>query len=453
METNYEAEEMVIGAILIDKDSMANVIEFLTPEMFSNPNLKTIFANCLQMDVLGTPIDLVTLTYHLRGNNALNGGLDAYFITSLTNRLVSSANIEIYGRIIHEKYILREVRKIVKLVEVKASEEGADCFEIIEQLDKQIYDLTKVNNAKKTKTIIDLYFSQIKDIEKKKEGSINGLLTGIAPIDNILNGIKKQNLIILAARPGQGKTALVMSISRNISVTGVPVGFFSMEMSCEELCNRFTSINSSIPLDFLTNSNVTGVHFDKLMGAISQVKGTPLYIDDSPALTLVQLRNRARKMVQTYGIKLLVIDYIGLMRPEAGQKGRTKENEVSEISAGLKALAKELNMPIICLSQLSRKVEERPSKVPQLSDLRDSGSIEQDADIVIFLMRPQYYDMDVKFDGETNIYFAKNRNGITGSETIQFTKELTKFSSIKTEYELQLEYSVYGKDVENKDLF
>ena len=444
-------EKTVVGAIITDSSAISNVSDFLKPEMFLDPALKTIYSVCYRMALLSEPIDLVTVTHQLRVQSSLESLGGANFVTSLTDRITSSANIEFYGRIIQEKYLLREIDKISKLTSELTLQEDADCFEIIERLDKQIYDLTKDSSGRQLQTISELYQKQIKNIETRKGLVISGILTGLRCLDGILLGFKKQNLIILAARPGQGKTALAMTIARNVSSYDIPVGFFSMEMSSEELCHRYTAINSGIPLDFLVNNNVTGGHFERLMEATGKVRDTKLYIDDSPALTLMQLRNKSRKMVMKYGIKLLIVDYLGLMKPESGNKNRTKENEVSEISAGLKAIAKELDITIIALSQLSRKVEERPSKEPQLSDLRDSGSIEQDADIVIFLMRPEYYGMQVEVAGLTNIYIAKHRNGSTGAVTALFTKEITKFSDIQS-YE-QSEYSVYGKDVENKDLF
>lgn len=445
-----EVEKSIIGSIILDRNAMSEVSDFLKPEMFVDPALKTIYSVCYRMALLSDPIDLVTLTHQLRVDSSLESIGGAYFVTSLTDRLVSVANISFYGRIVQERYLLREVAKIAKLTELLALETDADCFEILEGLDKKIYDLTKDSSTRQVQSINDLYQKQIKAIDNRKEGIISGIMTGLRCVDSVLMGIKPQNLVIIAARPGQGKTAFALSAARNISMGNIPVGFLSMEMSSEELCNRFTALNSSIPLDYLTNQTVKGAYFDRMMEATVQVKNTKLYIDDSPSLSVMQVRNKARKMIIKYGIKLLIVDYLGLMKPEVG-KNRTKENEVSEISAGLKSIAKELNIPIIALSQLSRKVEDRPSKEPQLSDLRDSGSIEQDADIVIFLMRPEYYSMNVEVPGETNIYIAKHRNGSTGSVKAKFTPELTKFSDIQTEY--QTDYSVYGSDVENKDLF
>ncbi len=432
-----QIEDAVISALLIDYNAMSEVIEILKPEMFYSPENSLIFTACFELYRDNKPIDLLTVTEQLRVMARIDQAGGVLKLSEKAFKLSSAANIVYHSQILKEKYLLRMLSNITAIVYDKCFNETIDVFELLSEIENNIFNLTKDNTSRKIQRIIDLYYQQIKNIEAKKEGHVIGYLTNLPSIDNLLKGIKKQNLIILAARPSQGKTALAMTIATNLAVKQqVPVGFFSMEMSAEELCSRFTALNSGIPLNYLVNSDVKGIMFERVMQGIPTVKAAPLFIDDSEALTMMKLRSRARTMVLKYGVKFIFVDYIGLMKPNFPNKTRTKENEVSEISNGLKSLAKELDVPVFALSQLNREVEKRTDKRPQLSDIRDSGSVEQDADVVMFLFRPEYYKITTTQNGEqipdgySEAIFAKHRNGPLGDIGLRFIKECAKFEEL-----------------------
>lgn len=440
-----DIEYAVISAIINFKDAMEQSIEVLKPNMFYLSTNEIIYTTCYEMYRNSIPIDMLTIANKLRETNKLEsiGGIGA--ILKISQGTSSSTNILFHCAIIKEKYLLRQLSLITSVIYQKCYNSTQDVFELISEAENSIFEVTKDNTLRNEVKIGDAYASQIKYLEEVKEGNRDGLMTGLSAIDSVLCGIKKQNLVILAARPGQGKTSLALTMAKNFAVNqNIPCGFFSMEMSVQELCYKFTSLNSSIPLNYLVNSNVKGRMFELMMeGAPSSYKA-PLYINDAPSLTVMQLRANARKMVVKYGVKVIIVDYLGLMKAESS-KGRTRENEVSEISAGLKSIAKELDIPVIALSQLNRATEGQEGKRPELRNLRDSGSIEQDADIVMFLFRPEYYGHAVDIPGYSEVLIKKHRNGALGDVALRFIPDLTRFEDIKEHYE-----QIHN---ERKDLF
>lgn len=441
-----ELETAVISAIINFKDAMDIAVEILKPEMFYSGVNQLIYSACYEMYRNNSPIDLLTISNQLNHNQTMAsvGGIGT--LLEISQKTSSPANIKYHSIVIKEKYLLRELIRISEDLSSKCYNPSSDVFDLIDEAESSIFDITKDNSLRQEVKIGDAYHQQIKYLENVQDGNVEGILTGLSAIDNVLNGIKKQNLVIIAARPAQGKTSLALTIAKNLCINqNIPCGFFSMEMSVQELTSKFTSLNSGIPLNYLVNSNVKGRMFELMMESAPSVYKAPLYINDAPALTIMQLRHNARKMVIKYGVKVIFVDYLGLMKAETS-KGKTRENEVSEISSGLKAIAKELDIPVIALSQLNRATEGQEGKRPELRNLRDSGSIEQDADIVMFLFRPEYYGLDVQEKGYSEILIKKHRNGAVGDVALRFVPELTKFE------DLNRPYAVYGEDINNKEL-
>lgn len=453
-----ELEESVIGALMLDRDAMHVVHPILSKEMFYVPVNVLVYKAIHDLFVNREAIDIITVTQKLRSNGDLEAVGGAFAVMQLTNRMTSAANVEFHARIVKEKYLQRQLIKISEQILTKGYNDTTDVFELRDEAEKAIFDLFKDNQGKQESSIAELFHEQTKRIENKKHNEVLGYLTGAKSLDNLLQGIKKQELVILAARPGMGKTSFALTIARNLStIQNKSVAFFSLEMSSEALCSRFTALHSNIPLSYVINSNVEGVMFEKYMKSVPDVNKSKLYIDDQGGITVMELRSKIRKMVQKYGVEFVFIDYLQKMKAE-NIKGRSRDNEITEIASGIKDLAKEFDMPIVALAQLSREVEKRTVKRPQLSDLRESGSIEQEADIVCFLYRPDYYGVTTDSDGnalhngQTEVIIEKNRNGSLGTAQMIFKGDITKFEDLPSGYESQGEYSVYGKDVNNKML-
>ena len=426
-----ELEESVLGGIMLDSSAMRVAIEILKAESFYKDAHLTIYKAMYRLYAKSEPIDLLTVTQELRESGELDHVGGAYYVTQLTTRLTSAANIEFHARIVQEKYLQRSLIKISNESIRGAYEDDVDVFDLIEKHENDIFHLTRDNFSKKESKIGELYLQKLKDIENKKEGEIEGIATGTI-IDSVTLGWKKQELIILAARPGMGKTAMVLGWAKNIGIDqNIPVMIYSLEMGELALMSRLMAQVSDIPLRYLINNDVRGVLFEKLMYDLPIVKKAPLYIDDQGGLTVMQLRSKVRRHISQYGIQMIIVDYLQKMR--GSNKGQNREQEINEIVSGLKNIAKEFDIPVIALSQLSRDVERRGSKTPELADLRESGSIEQEADSVIFLYRPEYYKLTEDSngvpieEGDTEITWAKNRNGPLDTVIQKWIGEYTKF--------------------------
>lgn len=430
-----DIEEAVLGAMMLEKNAINEAIDILTPESFYKEQHRHIFAAIQLLFQDSQPIDILTVTAKLRslGNLELVGG--PAFIASLTNRVASAANIEYHARIIQQKYIQRELINVASGTIRDAYEETADVFDLLDRTESGLYNITQGNIRKDYRKMFELLHEAIDEIEKAKKNTdgVSGVPTGFVDLDTMTSGWQKSDMIVIAARPAMGKTAFVLSMARNAAVQfGKPVAVFSLEMSAIQLVNRLISGEAELPSDKLRKGNLQPHEYEQLHARIKKLSEAPLFIDDTPALSIFELRAKARRLKQQHGIEMIIIDYLQLMTAGGEGKGN-REQEISTISRSIKQIAKELEIPIIALSQLSRSVETRGGdKKPMLSDLRESGAIEQDADMVMFIYRPEYYDITSNEfgesnKGETHVRIAKHRNGSLETVKLRALLHIQKF--------------------------
>lgn len=439
IQNDQSLEEAILGAILLESEAIETALPLMKPEHFYSDNNKQVFIAMQNLFKNKGDIDILTVTNELKRMNVLESVGGSYFVSSLTNKIASSANIEFHCRIVQQKYILRKLSLISKNLSYKAEEAQADCFDIMEWVQKEIRTIEDGLEYSNTSKIEDIVKIEIDELKKS-------LLTGITPgvrssidaLNNQTSGWQKGDLIILAGRPGMGKTAAALDFALYPALNGLAAAFFSLEMSKGQLGKRVLSLISLMPVQKIVTKKVNQYDINLLENDGKILKDVPLFIDDTPGITLTELTTKARRLKREHDIEILVVDYLQLMSG-SNSKGGFREQEISEISRGLKTLAKELDIPIIALSQLSRKVEERPDKKPQLSDLRESGAIEQDADMVIFCFRPEYYEMDTYFlsGQEISAYqlfifiIAKFRQGSPGEIKASWIGEITKVDNYK----------------------
>lgn len=435
-----DLEEVVLGAMMIDKKGVDEVIDILSPEAFYKDAHKYIFEAIFKLFENSEPIDLLTVSSQLKKDEKLELVGGDFYLISLTQRVSSSAHIEFHARIILQKYIQRSLIKISNEIIEEAYDETKDVFDLLDNAEAKLYEVTQGNVKKSTETAQSLVIQAKKKIEEisNKEG-LSGIPTGFDKLDKLTSGWQPSDLIIVAARPGMGKTALTLTMARNIAVDfNNPVAFFSLEMSSVQLITRLISSETGLSSEKLRTGKLEKHEWEQLNVKVKTLEKAPLYIDDTPSLSIFDLRAKARRLASQYGIKMIMIDYLQLMTAGGSQKGGNREQEISMISRNLKALAKELNVPVIALSQLSRAVETRGgSKRPLLSDLRESGAIEQDADIVSFIYRPEYYKIDEWDDeerspteGQGEFIVAKHRNGGLENIRLKFIGHLGKFDNL-----------------------
>ena len=435
-----DLEEVVLGAMMIDKKGVDEVIDILSPEAFYKEGHKYIFEAIFKLFEGSEPIDLLTVSTQLKkdGKLGLIGG--DFYLIGLTQRVSSSAHIEFHARIILQKFIQRSLIKISNEIIEEAYDETKDVFDLLDNAEAKLYEVTQGNVKKSTESAQSLVIQAKKKIEEisNKKG-LSGIPSGFDKLDKLTSGWQPSDLIIVAARPGMGKTALTLTMARNIAVeSNQPVAFFSLEMSSVQLITRLISSETGLSSEKLRTGKLEKHEWEQLNVKVKTLEKAPLFIDDTPSLSIFDLRAKARRLASQYGIKLIVIDYLQLMTAGGSQKGGNREQEISTISRNLKALAKELNVPVIALSQLSRAVETRGgSKRPLLSDLRESGAIEQDADIVSFIYRPEYYKIDEWDDeerspteGQAEFIVAKHRNGGLDNIRLKFIGHLGKFDNL-----------------------
>ena len=432
-------EKAVLGSILTDSRSLNDCIDILHPEVFYDPKHVLIFKAIKELFDKPEAIDILTVTKNLRSKGELEQAGGAIYLTEITNNIGSTANIETHARFILEKFILRELIRISNDTMHSAFDETSDVFEILDQTEKDLYQVTEGNIKRNFKEMHVLMAEAIQEIEamKSKDVGLSGVPTGFTDLDRITSGWQKSDMIIVAARPGMGKTSFVLSMARNTAVKFKrPVGIFSLEMSNIQLVNRLISAESGIPSDKLRKGELKEHEFVMLNTKIKELSEAPIFIDDTPAISIFELRAKCRRLKQKHNVEVIIIDYLQLMTGGSDKKGN-REQEISTISRSIKSIAKELNIPIIALSQLSRAVEQRGGdKRPQLSDLRDSGAIEQDADIVTFIYRPEYHGFDQDAEGQSTqgiseIIVAKHRNGSTGSVKLKFIAQFAKFDNLE----------------------
>jgi replicative DNA helicase len=438
-----DMEEAVLGAMMLEKESVASVIDVLNPECFYNDAHALIYEAINFLFQSSKPIDLLTVTQHLKKSGKLELAGGAFYITKLTSRIASSANIEFHARIVLQKYIQRELIRMSNETIKDAYEDNKDVLELLDEAETKLFDISEGNIRRGYANMNDLIKRAVEEIEaaSKHEGGLKGIPSGFMDLDRLTNGWQKTDLIIIAARPGMGKTAFVLSLARNAAVTHKrPVAFFSLEMSGIQLVNRLITSETEIASDKIQKGNLEDYEWEQLNSKIKPILEAPIYIDDTPALSIFELRAKCRRLVSEKKVELIVIDYMQLMVAGTDNKSGNREQEISSISRSLKAIAKELDVPIITLSQLSRAVETRggASKRPQLSDLRESGAIEQDADMVMFIYRPDYYGFNEQEDpsesGKTELIIAKNRKGPVDDVHIKFISHLTKFTELDIDF-------------------
>ena len=436
-----DLEQVVLGAMMIDKKGVDEVIDILSPEAFYKESHRYIFESVFKLFENSEPIDLLTVSSQLRKDGKLDMVGGDFYLISLTQKVSSSAHIEFHARIILQKFIQRSLIKISNEIIEEAYDETKDVFDLLDNAEAKLYEVTQGNVKKSTETAQSLVIQAKKKIEEisNKEG-LSGIPTGFTKLDRLTSGWQPSDLIIVAARPGMGKTALTLTMARNIAVDqNIPVAFFSLEMSSVQLITRLISSETGLSSEKLRTGKLEKHEWEQLNVKVKSLEKAPLFIDDTPSLSIFDLRAKARRLASQYGIKMIMIDYLQLMTAGGSQKGGNREQEISMISRNLKALAKELNVPVIALSQLSRAVETRGgSKRPLLSDLRESGAIEQDADIVAFIYRPEYYKIEEWDDedrspteGQGEFIVAKHRNGGLDNIRLKFIGHLGKFDNLE----------------------
>ncbi|TAH27325.1 MAG: replicative DNA helicase [Cytophagales bacterium] len=436
-----DLEEAVLGALMLEKDALTMVIDILKPDSFYKEAHKAIFKAVVELFDKSEPVDILTVSNHLRTKGELELAGGAYYVTSLTARINSAANIEYHARIVAEQAIKRDLISIATEIHKDAYEDTTDVFDLLDKTEQSLYQVSESNIRKNYEDMRSLMGQALKELQSKKDhdNSLTGVPTGFTDLDRITSGWQKNDLIILAARPGMGKTAFVVSAMRNAAVDfKKPIAIFSLEMSSIQLVNRLLSAEAELDSEKIKKGNLEEYEWAQLHHKISKLTNAPIFIDDTPALSIRELRTKCRRLKAKNDIQMVIIDYLQLMSGEGNSKGVTgnREQEIASISRALKNLAKELQIPVIALSQLSRSVETRGGdKRPQLSDLRESGAIEQDADMVIFLYRPEYYKIDVDESGNSvkgigEVIIAKHRNGSLDTVQLKFIGKYTKFSDL-----------------------
>ncbi len=434
-------EQVVLGAMMIDKKGVDDVIDVLNPDVFYKKQHQLIYQAITELFQQSQPIDLLTVMEQLRRNGNLDAVGGEYYLIQLTQRVSSSAHIEFHARIIMQKFIQRRLIQISSEVIEEAYDETKDVFDLLDSAESKLYEVAQGNLKRSSESAGDLVIKALKKIQdlSNKTDGFSGIPSGFTKLDQLTSGWQASDLIIIAARPGMGKTALTLSMARNIAVgQNIPVAFFSLEMSSVQLITRLISSETGLTSEKLRTGKLEAHEWHVLSTKVKDLEKAPLYIDDTPSISIFDLRAKARRLSSQYGIKLIIIDYLQLMTAGGAKGAGNREQEISTISRNLKALAKELDVPVIALSQLSRNVESRPGhKRPQLSDLRESGAIEQDADIVSFIYRPEYYKI-MEWDDEAGtstahqgeFIVAKHRNGGLDNIRLKFLGQFGKFDNL-----------------------
>lgn len=435
-----DLEEAVLGAIMLEKDAILTVLDILEPESFYTESHQTIYRIAQGLSQHEKPIDLLTVTEELRKQEKLEAVGGAVYISSLTSRVGSAAHLEYHARIVAQKFIQRELIRVSSDIQERAFDEGTDVDDLLDYSESELLNIAEGHIKKETviiRSLLKTALAQIEEAGKNKE-SLSGVPSGFSSLDRITSGWQRSDLVILAARPSMGKTAFVLSMARNMAVDhSRPVAVFSLEMSSIQLVNRLIIGETQLPSDRIRTGRLEAYEWEQLETKIKDLENAPLYVDDTPGMSIFELRAKCRRLKQKQNIQAIVIDYLQLMT--GPKESGSREQEVSSISRSLKGIAKELDVPIIALSQLNRSVEMRSgNKKPQLSDLRESGAIEQDADLVLFIHRPEYYGIDADEEGNSlkgiaEIIIAKHRNGPTGEIHLKFIRDFAKFVDLEDE--------------------
>ncbi len=434
---NIDAEMSLLGAVLIDEETLADISEHVTPKDFYDKRHSSIFGAMMRLYEKHKPVDLLTLTDELKRKDELDSVGGSAYISELTNYVPTAAHAETYAEMVSQKAIRRRLIKASAEISELGFNEDSTTQELLEQAEAELFsvsDQSLKQDLVSIETILTDSFDRMEELHRNK-GALRGVRTGYRDLDNMTAGLQRSDLIILAARPAMGKTTLVTNLAYNVAtIAKQPVLFFSLEMSKEQLVDRMLADASGVDAWNIRTGNLSDDDFSKLSDAMGEMAEAPIYIDDTPGVSVLEMRTKARRAAHEQPLGLIIVDYLQLMQG-SGKSDGNRVQEVSEISRGLKLIARELNVPVIALSQLSRSVESRSPQVPQLSDLRESGSIEQDADIVMFIYREAYYNPDTDRDNITDLIIAKHRNGPTGKVELYFHPERLRFMSLDRKHD------------------
>lgn len=427
---SIEAEKAVIGSMIMDADAIATASEMITGDDFYQRQYGLLFDAMVELTSEGKPVDLITLQENLKMKDVPDELCSIEFISELVNQVPTSANVRHYAQTVYNKAALRRLIKANEEIENMCYMSKEPLEDILETTEKKMFDLLQRRSSEDFVPIKDVVLSVINKIEAaaKHKGTVTGISTGFYDLDYKTSGLQPSDLILIAARPSMGKTAFVLNLAQYIAVRNkVPTAIFSLEMSKDQLVNRILSMESKVDSQSMRTGNLGGADWEKLVESAGSISEAPLMIDDTPGISIADLRSKCRKFKLEQGLGLVIIDYLQLM--SGGRHSESRQQEISEISRSLKALAREINAPVIALSQLSRACETRPDHRPMLSDLRESGAIEQDADVVMFIYRDDYYNKDTDKKGISEIIIAKQRNGPIGTVELVWLPDYTKFAN------------------------
>ena len=434
---NVDAEKSLLGAVLIDEETLADISEHVTVKDFYEKRHGIIFGGMMRLYEKHAPVDLLTLTDELKRKNELDVIGGSAYLTELTNYVPTAAHAEAYAELVAQKAVRRRLIKASGEIAELGYNEDTSTQELLEKAETELFsvsDQSLKQDLVSIESILTESFDRMEELHRNK-GALRGIKTGYRDLDNMTAGLQRSDLIILAARPAMGKTTLVTNLAYNVAtVAKQPVLFFSLEMSKEQLVDRMLADASGVDAWNIRTGNLSDEDFSKLSEAMGEMAEAPIFIDDTPGLSVLEMRTKARRAMHDQPLGLIIIDYLQLMQG-SGRDNGNRVQEVSEISRGLKLIARELNVPVIALSQLSRSVESRSPQIPQLADLRESGSIEQDADIVMFIYREAYYNPETERENITDLIIAKHRNGPVGRVELYFHPERLRFMSLDKKHD------------------
>jgi replicative DNA helicase len=431
---NIDAEQAVLGALFLEPEAIYRVLDIIRPEDFYQHGHRLVYEAAVALQDEGEPIDLLTVTDRLRRDGVLEKIGGAAYVASLVELVPTASNVEYYARLIEEKALLRTLIVVASRISELGYDEREAAERLVDQAEQMILELGSRRGTASFMPLKDILASVLEKIEQtyQNKGRISGVATGLTDLDRICSGLQASDLVILAARPSMGKTALALNVAHHVAAKqNLPVAVFSLEMGKEQLVNRLLCAEARVDQYRLRTGDLRDEDWERLTEAASGLQDVPLFIDDMGGASLRDIRARAKRMQAERGLALVVIDYVQLMQPN--RRAENRQQEISQISRGLKELAKDLEVPVLALSQLSRAVEQRQDKRPQMSDLRESGSLEQDADVVMFIYRDEYYRPDTDRKGIAEIIVAKQRNGPTGKVELGFFKEAPRFVNLMRE--------------------
>lgn len=434
---DLEAERSVLGALMIDKDAIIKIADFLTPEDFYQESHRAIYETIFELFAKNEPVDVLSVKTKLKEKKVLKDVGSVDYLTDLINAVPTAAHIVHYANIVKEKKTRRDLIHASSEINEKAFEQTADLETLLDDVEQRIFNISQRSRPQKFTALKEELPGAYERLEKLHggKGTLRGVATHFNGIDNILSGLQRSELVILGARPSLGKTTFALDIARNVALDGKPVGICSLEMSREQVIDRFIAAQAQVPLWRLRTGRLNDeVEFKMIQQAFDELAKAPIFIDDSPSPNIMQIRSMARRLQIEHGLELLIIDYLQLIQPRTNFESMVQQ--VTEISRGLKSLARELNVPVLAISQLSREVDKREVKIPRLSDLRESGSLEQDADVVLFIYRKDRERVDIPEEEQNlaEIIISKNRNGPLGSVQLRFDQEKVTFRNIDTRH-------------------